>query len=195
MLHASPTLRVQMSPQRVTSEPHSVTIWVCRNWWYTAATVRQPVKVKVKVTLVQALRLCTGHTAHRASRGIALPFLDHGTRRECWFSVTPRPLFTPGKTRYPLYRRLGGPQGQSGQARKISPLPGFDLRTVQPVVGCYTDYATRPTRHPMDDAKYLPLWCLLCSSPAASGLSHPDHSACQQWNTHGDKTGNVRTVT
>jgi len=27
----------------------------------------------------------------------------------------------PGKTRYPLYRRLGGPQGQSGLVRKISP--------------------------------------------------------------------------
>jgi hypothetical protein len=26
----------------------------------------------------------------------------------------------PGKTRYPLYRRLGGPQGRSGQVRKIS---------------------------------------------------------------------------
>ena len=29
-------------------------------------------KVKVKCTLVQALRLCTGRTAHRGSRGIAL---------------------------------------------------------------------------------------------------------------------------
>jgi hypothetical protein len=38
-------------------------------------------KKKVKVTLVQALRLCTGCTAHRGRRGIALPFLDHGTRR------------------------------------------------------------------------------------------------------------------
>jgi len=38
-------------------------------------------KVKVKCTLVQALRLCAGRTAHRGSRGIALPFLDHGTRR------------------------------------------------------------------------------------------------------------------
>jgi len=37
--------------------------------------------IKVKVTLVQALRLCTGRTAHRGSRGIALPFLDHGTIR------------------------------------------------------------------------------------------------------------------
>jgi len=36
---------------------------------------------KVKVTLVQALRLCTGRTAHRGSRGIALLFHDHGTRR------------------------------------------------------------------------------------------------------------------
>ena len=38
-------------------------------------------KVKVKCTLVQALRLCTGRTAHRESRGIALLFHDHGTRR------------------------------------------------------------------------------------------------------------------
>ena len=40
------------------------------------------VKVKVKCTLVQALRLCTGHTAHRGSRGIALLFHDHSTKRE-----------------------------------------------------------------------------------------------------------------
>ena len=39
----------------------------------------------------------------------------------------------PGKTRYPLYRRLGGPQGRSGQVRKISPPPGFAPRTVQSV--------------------------------------------------------------
>jgi len=34
-----------------------------------------------KCTLVQAMRLCTGRTAHRGSGGIALLFLDHGTRR------------------------------------------------------------------------------------------------------------------
>ena len=45
----------------------------------------------------------------------------------------------PGKTRYPLYRRLGGLQGRSGQLRKISPLPGFDPRTVQPVASRYAD--------------------------------------------------------
>ena len=51
----------------------------------------------------------------------------------------------PRKTRYPLYRRLGGPKGRSGQVRKISPPPGFDPRIVQPVANRYTDYATRPT--------------------------------------------------
>jgi hypothetical protein len=39
----------------------------------------------------------------------------------------------PGNTSFPLYRRLGGPQSRSGQVRKISPPPGFDPWTVQPV--------------------------------------------------------------
>jgi hypothetical protein len=39
------------------------------------------IKVKVKCTLVQALRLCTGRTDHKGSRGVALLFFDHGTRR------------------------------------------------------------------------------------------------------------------
>jgi hypothetical protein len=32
-----------------------------------------------------------------------------------------------------LYMRLGGPQGRSGQVRKISTPPELDPRTVQPV--------------------------------------------------------------
>jgi len=97
---------------------------------------------KVKVTLVQALRLCTGSTAHRWSRGIALLLHDHGTRRGEGSASRPgRSLFL-GKTRYPLYRRLGGPQEQSGQVRKILTPPGFDPRTLQPVASRYTDYAT-----------------------------------------------------
>ena len=47
----------------------------------------------------------------------------------------------PGKTQYPLYRRLLGPQGRSGEVRKISPSPVFDPRTVQPVASRYTDWA------------------------------------------------------
>ena len=47
----------------------------------------------------------------------------------------------PVKTRYPLYRRLDGPQGQSGLVRKILPPPGFDPRAVQPVASRYADWA------------------------------------------------------
>ena len=54
-------------------------------------------------------------------------------------NVTPRPLYPPGKTRYPLHRRLGGPQDRSGRVRKISPPPGFDPRTVLSVASRYTD--------------------------------------------------------
>ena len=38
----------------------------------------------------------------------------------------------PRKTRYPLYRRLGGLQDRAGGVRKILPPTGFDPRTVQP---------------------------------------------------------------
>ena len=98
----------------------------------------------VKCTLVQALRLFTGCTAHRGSRGIALLFLDHGTRWGEGSASRPGRSLPPGKTQYPLYRRLGGPQGRSGQVRKFSPPPGFDPRAVQPVASCYTDCTTRP---------------------------------------------------
>ena len=33
------------------------------------------------------------------------------------------------ETHYPLFRRLGGPQGRSGRLRKFSLPPGFDPRT------------------------------------------------------------------
>jgi len=67
--------------------------------------------VKVKCILVQALRLCTGHTTHRGSRGIALPFLDHGTRRGWGVSVTPWPLFTSGKYPVPIVQEAGWAPG------------------------------------------------------------------------------------
>jgi hypothetical protein len=70
----------------------------------------------------------------RVGRGLALLFHDYDTRRGGWSPARPGRTLPPGKTRYPLYRRLGGSQGRSGQVRKISPPPGFDLWTVQPVV-------------------------------------------------------------
>jgi len=45
-----------------------------------------------------------------------------------------------GKSRYPSYRRLGGPQDRSGRKRKISPPPEFDLRTFQSVASRYNDW-------------------------------------------------------
>jgi hypothetical protein len=60
-------------------------------------------------------------------------------------ALRPGRYLPPEKTRYPLYRRLGGPQGRPGQMRKISPPPGFDLWIFQPVASRYTDYATWPT--------------------------------------------------
>ena len=44
----------------------------------------------------------------------------------------PVALYPRGKTRYPFYRRLGGPQGRSGRAENLVPT-GIRSRTVQPV--------------------------------------------------------------
>ena len=79
------------------------------------------VKVKVKCTLVQALRLCTGRTAHRGSRGIALLFHDHGTRRVWGVSVTPRPLFTAGKDPVPIVQEAGWAPGPVWTAENLAP--------------------------------------------------------------------------
>jgi hypothetical protein len=50
--------------------------------------------------------------------------------------------FTPGKdSLYPLHRKLCEPRGSSGCMRKISPPPGFDPQTAQPVTSHYTDLA------------------------------------------------------
>ena len=72
--------------------------------------------VKIKGALVQALRLCTGRTAHRGSRGKALPLLDHGTRRGWVVSVTPRPLFTPRKDPVPIVQEAGWSSGAENLA-------------------------------------------------------------------------------
>ena len=45
----------------------------------------------------------------------------------------------PEKTRYPLHRRLCGPQSRSGGLWIISSPPGFDPRTVKHVASRYTD--------------------------------------------------------
>ena len=61
-----------------------------------------------------------------------------------WSAARSGRTLLPGKTRYPLYKRLGGPQGRSGRAENLVPT-GIRSRTLQPVVCRYTDWATRPT--------------------------------------------------
>ena len=68
----------------------------------------------------------------RVGRCIALLFHGRGTRRE-WSAARPGRTLPPGKTRYPFYRRLGGPQGRSGRAENLVHT-GIRSRTVQPVV-------------------------------------------------------------
>ena len=45
-----------------------------------------------------------------------------------WSAARPGRALPPGKTRCPLYRRLGGPRGRSGRAENLVP-----TGTVQPV--------------------------------------------------------------
>jgi len=37
-----------------------------------------------------------------------------------WSAARPGRTLPPGKTRYPLYRSLGGPQGRSGRAENLN---------------------------------------------------------------------------
>ena len=79
-----------------------------------------------------------------------------------WSAARPGRALPQGKIQYPLYRMLGGPQGQSGQAENLAP-PGFDPWTIQPVVSRYTDSATQPTivyNNIIKSVLYLSmLWC------------------------------------
>jgi hypothetical protein len=56
-------------------------------------------------------------------------------------------ILSPGKTQYSLHRRLRGPRDRYGRVRKITPPPGFDPRTVQPVASRYIDCAIPALDH------------------------------------------------
>jgi hypothetical protein len=120
------------------------------NWWQLSSNILTNKMYWVKYSKVKEkvkgkINPRTGHEGpegeYRYSPTLSLTSaLDRGGGKR----HTPAAL-PPGKTRYPLYRRSGGPQDRSGQVRKISPQPGFDPRTVQPAASRYTDWATRPT--------------------------------------------------
>jgi len=60
-----------------------------------------------------------------------------------WSAARLSHTLLPGKTRYPFYRRLGGPQGRSGWVENFV-LTGIRSQTVQPVVTHNTNWATQP---------------------------------------------------
>ena len=60
----------------------------------------------------------------------------------------------PGKTRYPLYSRLVGHRGRTGQVRRISPPSDLDPRTLQPVT--QSKYHPFPFEWHKIFGKYLP---------------------------------------
>ena len=72
-------------------------------------------KSQVQCTLVQVLRFCTDCTAHRGSSGIALSFLDQGTRRGEWSA--PRPALSLPRERPGTHCRGGWVDPRGGLDR------------------------------------------------------------------------------
>ena len=70
--------------------------------------------------------------AQRVGRSVALLFMTAALEGGEWSAARPGRTLPPRKTRYPFYRRLGGPQGRSGRAENLVPT-GIRSRTVQPV--------------------------------------------------------------
>jgi hypothetical protein len=89
---------------------------------------------KVQVTLKLALWL-TKHHAMKTywSGGVAPHILDLGIRRRWVVNFAPRQFYTQGKSpRFPLDRRLGGPQSLSenvGEAKNSQFLPEIEPRS------------------------------------------------------------------
>ena len=97
----------------------------------------------------------TGLKVQRVSRCIALLFLQSRSQMGlCGQSHAPAVLPT-GKTRYPLYKKLGGPQGRSRLARKILRPTGIrspDRPTPQRVT--IPTELSRPTVHIPSPGEY-----------------------------------------
>ena len=79
---------------------------------YSGIAILKPLYWKwYSAPLYRHLRLCTGRTAHRESRGIAQPFHDYSTRRGWGVSITPQLLFILGKDPVPIVQEAGWAPG------------------------------------------------------------------------------------
>jgi hypothetical protein len=91
-------------------------------------------QVKVTFTVEEAMMTQSGNW------GIAVLY-SFGVWWEWVLNAPPRLGYARGRHPVLFYTRLFGTQGRSGRVRKISPPPGFDPWTVQPVQRGYTHYA------------------------------------------------------
>ena len=125
-------------------------------WWITTSVVLFSFRCVLEfwcgwfwvVFVLQAeAQLVLQPATRKRYGGIALLFHNSGTRRGEWSAARPGRTLPPGKTQYPFYRRLGGPQGRSGRAENLVPT-GIRSRTVQPVVSrCTCSYSAHVQLH------------------------------------------------
>jgi hypothetical protein len=75
------------------------------------------------VTQFYVIKICSSRWSSHYEQTLTLTLSLILERGAGWVvSITPRPLCPQERdTRYPLYSRLGRPQGRSGRVRKISP--------------------------------------------------------------------------
>jgi len=76
-----------------------------------------------------------------------------------WSAARPGRTLPPGKTQYPFYKRLGGPQGRCGRAENLVPTR-IRSRTVQPVTQSL--YRLSYPAHCIETSgsKYLRITCM-----------------------------------
>ena len=110
--------------------------WDSESWNKKSPTIGAVELIRVKVPPLWASK------ALRVGRGIALPYLRPRHWRWGWgVSTMPRPLYPRERPDTHCTGGWVGPRAGLDGCGKISPPPGFDPRTVQPVASRYTDWA------------------------------------------------------
>jgi hypothetical protein len=87
-----------------------------RRFFYFHSVIRLHSKSKVEVHPRTAHDGSEGEQSNNSNLSLASALDGVGDQHHAPAALPPE------KTRYPLYRRLGGTQGRSGRVRKISPL-------------------------------------------------------------------------